>query len=127
MEDGTDRGWKKFYTEENPPSWDNVTNKPSSFTPSSHTHSWASITDKIVVGNEFNIVNAGFKESMWFNYLPINDRSKTATISGYHFGNGAKGYASIRASGFIKSGGNASQLLRADGGVAAFNWSGQSG
>ena len=127
LEGGTDRGWKKFYTEENPPSWDNVTNKPSSFTPSSHTHSWASITDKIVAGNEFNIVNAGFKEGMWFNYLPINDRSKTATISSYHFGNGAKGYASIVASGFIKSGGNASQLLRADGGVAAFNWSGQAG
>lgn len=127
LEGGTDRGWKKFYTEENPPSWDNVTNKPSSFTPSSHTHSWASITDKIVAGNEFNIVNAGFKEGMWFNYLPINDRSKTATISSYHFGNGARGYASIVASGFIKSGGNASQLLRADGGVAAFNWSGQSG
>lgn len=127
LEDGTDRGWKKFYTEENPPSWDNVINKPSSFTPSSHTHTWASITDKLVAGNEFNIVNAGFKESMWFNYLPINDRSKTATISSYHFGNGAKGYTSIIASGFIKSGGNASQLLRADGGVAAFNWSGQSG
>lgn len=127
LENGTDRGWKKFYTEENPPSWDNVINKPSSFTPSSHTHTWASITDKLVAGNEFNIVNAGFKESMWFNYLPINDRSKTATISSYHFGNGAKGYTSIIASGFIKSGGNASQLLRADGGVAAFNWSGQSG
>ena len=107
--------------------WNNVTNKPSTFNPAAHTHSWASITDKIVAGNEFNIVNAGFKESMWFNYLPINDRSKTATISGYHFGNGAKGYASIVASGFIKSGGNASQLLRADGGVAAFNWSGQAG
>ena len=127
LEDGTDRGWKKFYTEENPPSWDNVINKPSSFTPSSHTHTWASITDKLVAGNEFNIVSAGFKEHMWFNYLPINDRSKTATISGYHFGNGARGYTSIIASGFIKSGGNASQLLRADGGVAAFNWSGQSG
>ena len=107
--------------------WNNVTNKPSTFNPAAHTHSWASITGKIVAGNEFNIVNAGFKESMWFNYLPINDRSKTATISGYHFGNGAKGHASIVASGFIKSGGNASQLLRADGGVAAFNWSGQAG
>ena len=107
--------------------WNNVTNKPSTFNPAAHTHSWASITDKIVAGNEFNIVNAGFKEGMWFNYLPINDRSKTATISSYHFGNGAKGYASIVASGFIKSGGNASQLLRADGGVATFNWSGQSG
>lgn len=88
---------------------------------------WTNLPGKIVVGNEFNIVNAGFKEHMWFNYLPINDRSKTATISGYHFGNGNRGYTSIRASGFIKSGGNASQLLRADGGVAAFNWSGQAG
>lgn len=88
---------------------------------------WTNLPGKIVIGNEFNIVNAGFKEGMWFNYLPINDRSKTATISSYHFGNGAKGYTSIIASGFIKSGGNASQLLRADGGVAAFNWSGQSG
>lgn len=99
----------------------------SNFSPIGHTHTWTSITDKIVAGNEFNIVNAGFKESMWFNYLPINDRSKTATIPGYHFGNGARGYASIVASGFIKSGGNASQLLRADGGVSTFNWSGQSG
>lgn len=99
----------------------------SNFSPIGHTHTWTSITDKIVAGNEFNIVNAGFKESMWFNYLPINDRSKTATIPDYHFGNGAKGYASIVASGFIKSGGNASQLLRADGGVSTFNWSGQSG
>lgn len=88
---------------------------------------WTNLPGKIVAGSEFNIVSAGFKEHMWFNYLPINDRSKTATISGYHFGNGARGYTYIIASGFIKSGGNASQLLRADGGVAAFNWSGQSG
>ena len=97
------------------------------FNPSSHTHTWTSITDKIVTGNEFNIVNAGFKEDLWFNYLPINDRSKSATISAYCFGNGNRGYTAVRASGFIKNGGNSAQLLRADGGVAAFNWSGQSG
>lgn len=107
--------------------WNNVTNKPSSFTPSSHTHTWTSITDKIVAGNEFNIVNAGFKEDLWFNYLPINDRSKSATISAYCFGNGNKGYTAVRASGFIKNGGNSKQLLRADGGIATFNWSGQAG
>lgn len=107
--------------------WNNVTNKPSSFTPSSHTHTWTSITDKIVAGNEFNIVNAGFKEDLWFNYLPINDRSKSATISAYCFGNGNKGYTAVRASGFIKNGGNSEQLLRADGGIATFNWSGQAG
>lgn len=97
------------------------------FNPSSHTHTWTSITDKLVAVNEFNIVNAGFKEVLWFNYLPINNRSKSATISAYCFGNGNKGYTAVRASGFIKNGGNENQLLRADGGVAAFNWSGQSG
>lgn len=116
LEGGTDKGWKKFYTEEAPPSWNNITNKPSTFTPAAHTHTWASITDKIVAGNEFNIVNAGFKGSIWFNYLPINDRSKTATILSYHFGNGAKGYASVAASGFAKIGSNNSYVLLGDGG-----------
>ena len=116
LEGGTDRGWKKFYTEENPPSWDNITNKPSTFTPSSHTHTWTSITDKIVAGNEFNIVNAGFKSGMWFNYLPINNRDSTATVQGYHFGNGAKGYTSVIASGFVKNGSSSSYVLLGDGG-----------
>lgn len=159
--------------------WNNITNKPSSFTPSAHehnyvldignnahttfaysksglskdsitwlavwngyelramnknqialsghTHTWTSITDKIVAGNEFNIVNAGFKEDLWFNYLPINDKSKSATIKSYRFANGNRGYTSLVASGFIINGGTSQQLLRADGGVATFNWSGQSG
>lgn len=159
--------------------WNNITNKPSSFTPSAHehnyvldignnahttfaysksglskdsitwlavwngyelramnknqialsghTHTWTSITDKIVADNEFNIVNAGFKEDLWFNYLPINDRSKSATIKSYRFANGNRGYTSLVASGFIINGGTSQQLLRADGGVATFNWSGQSG
>ena len=96
--------------------WSYITNKPSSYTPSSHTHSWTSITDKLVAGNEFNIVNAGFNNKMWFNYVPINDRSKTATITGYHFGNGATGYTSIKASGFIKNGSSSSYVLLGDGG-----------
>lgn len=85
------------------------------FNPASHTHTWTSITDKIVAGNEFNVVNAGFKEDLWFNYLPINDRNKTATISGYHFGNGARGYAAVKASGFIKNGSNDSYVLLGGG------------
>lgn len=97
------------------------------FNPSSHTHTWTSITDKIVSGNQFNIVNAGFKAALWFNYLPINDSSKSATISSYCFGNGNKGYTAVKASGFMINGGTSQQLLRADGGVATFNWSGQSG
>lgn len=101
--------------------WSGITNKPSTFTPASHTHTWASITDKIVAGNEFNIVNAGFNNPLWFNYLPINDRDKTATISQYVMGNGAKGCASVQASGFIKHGSNSSYVLLGDGGHAAIS------
>lgn len=96
--------------------WNNVTNKPGSFTPSSHTHTWTSITDKIVAGNEFNIVNAGFKDNLWLNFLPINDRSKSATIDFYHLGNGHKGYASLIASGFLKNGSSDSYVLLGGGG-----------
>ena len=99
----------------------------SNFSPIGHTHTWTSITDKIVAGNEFNIVNAGFKAGIWFNYVPINDRSKSASIDVYNFGNGNQGYAPLKAASFIKNGGTESQLLRADSGVATFNWSGQSG
>ncbi len=99
--------------------WSGIQNKPSTFNPAPHTHTWASITDKLVAGNEFNIVNAGFKEGMWFNYLPINDRSKTAAIASYIMGNGAKGYASVQASGFIKHGSSNSYVLLGDGGHKA--------
>ena len=75
--------------------WDNVTGKPSSYIPSAHTHSWISITEKLVAGNEFNIVNAEFNGDIWFNYIPINDRSKTATVLSYIFGNGHKGLALV--------------------------------
>lgn len=77
---------------------------------------WTSLPGKIVAGNEFNIVNAGFKSGIWFNYLPINDRNKTAMISNYSFGNGAQGYASVTASGFIKKGSSSSYVLLGDGG-----------
>lgn len=101
--------------------WDNITGKPSSFTPSAHTHSWTSITDKLVDGNEFNIVNAGFNGEIYFNYLPINDRNGTATINRYHFKNGKKGYTLIEASGFIKNGSSSSYVLLGDGGHKAEN------
>ena len=77
---------------------------------------WTNLSGKLVVGNEFNIVNAGFNAEMYFNYLPINNRNSTATVRGYHFGNGAKGYASVQASGFIKTGSNSSYVLLGDGG-----------
>lgn len=99
--------------------WDNVTGKPSSYTPSAHTHSWTSITDKIVAENEFNIVNAGFNSDMYFNYLPINDRNSTAYINSYIFGNGHQGLALVQASGFVKTGSSSSYVLLGDGGHKA--------
>ena len=75
---------------------------------------WTNLPGKLV-GNEFNIVNAGFNDRMWFNYLPINDRSKTATITGYSFGNGHQGYATVTASGFVKSGSSSSYVLLGNG------------
>lgn len=118
---GSDVGTVSYSNSTGSVHWNNVTNKPSSFTPSSHTHTWTSITDKLVAGNEFNIVNAGFNAGMWFNYVPINDGSKTATITGYHFGNGHQGYASIKASGFIKNGSSSSYVLLGDGGHKAIS------
>lgn len=122
---GTWSGWFKlnagYADSAGSVAWDNVTGKPSSYIPSAHTHSWTSITDKIVRGNEFNIVNAGFNEDLWFNYLPINDINKTATIKVYNFGNGAKGYTSIRASGFVKTGSSSNYVLLGDGGHKAIS------
>ena len=77
-----------------------MTNKPSSFTPSSHTHTWTSITDKLVAGNEFNIVNAGYSDTLAINYLPINNRNSSANISTYTMYNGNKGLASVYAKRF---------------------------
>lgn len=99
--------------------WSNITGKPSSYIPSAHTHSWTSITDKLVAGNEFNIVNSGFNSELWFNYLPINNRNSTATVRSYYFGNGAGGQALVQASGFIKSGSSSSYVLLGDGGHKA--------
>ena len=80
---------------------------------------WTNLPGKLVFENEFNIVSAGFNSRIWFNYVPINDRSKTATITGYSFGNGAQGYASVTASGFIKTGSSSSYVLLGDGGHKA--------
>lgn len=80
---------------------------------------WTNLPGKIVAGNEFNIVNAGFNGDMWFNYLPINDRSKSAIISAYYFGNGNKGLATVKASGFVKAGSSSSYVLLGDGGHKA--------
>ena len=58
---------------------------------------WTNLPGKVVGGNEFNIVSAGFNNRMWFNYLPIDNRNSSAAISQYIMGNGNKGLASVYA------------------------------
>lgn len=57
---------------------------------------WTNLPGK-VWGNEFNIVNAGFNNQLYFNYLPIDNRNGSAAISQYIMGNGNKGLASVYA------------------------------
>lgn len=64
---------------------------------------WTNLPGKLA-GNEFNIVSAGFNNRMWFNYLPIDNRNSSATISQYVMGNGNKGLASVYAYRFKADG-----------------------
>lgn len=61
---------------------------------------WTNIPGKIVAGNEFNIVNAGYSDTLAINYLPINNRNSSANISTYTMYNGNRGLASVYAKRF---------------------------
>lgn len=65
---------------------------------------WTNLPGKVMGGNEFNIVNSGYNNSLWFNYLPIDNRNSSATITQYRMGNGNKGLASVYAYRFIADG-----------------------
>ncbi len=65
---------------------------------------WTNLPGKIVAGNEFNIVNAGFNSWLWLNYLPVDNRNSSAAISQYNMGNGNKGLASVYAYRFKADG-----------------------
>lgn len=65
--------------------------------------------------NNSNTVTENQLFKSWSD-LYYNPKNKRLTVGG-----------SVVASSFVKSGGTSQQLLRADGGIATFNWSGQSG
>lgn len=71
----------------------------------------------LVWSNQNNTNNATENQlyKSWSD-LYYNPKNKRLTVGG-----------SVVASSFVKSGGTSQQLLRADGGIATFNWSGQSG
>lgn len=61
---------------------------------------WTNLPGKIVAGNEFNIVSAGYNNTLAINYLPIDNRNGSATITQYNIYNGNKGLASVYAKRF---------------------------
>lgn len=65
--------------------------------------------------NNSNTVTENQLFKSWSD-LYYNPKNKRLTVGG-----------SVVASSFVKRGGTSQQLLRADGGIATFNWSGQSG
>ena len=71
---------------------------------STSNFNWTNLPGKVVAGNEFNIVNAGYNSELWFNYLPIDNRNSSAAISQYNMGNGNKGLASVYAYRFKAEG-----------------------
>lgn len=71
---------------------------------STSNFNWTNLPGKVVLGNEFNIVNAGYNNQLWFNYLPIDNRNSSAAISQYNMCNGNKGLASVYAYRFKAEG-----------------------
>lgn len=61
---------------------------------------WTNLPGKVVAGNEFNIVSAGYNNTLAINYLPIDNRNGSATITQYNIYNGNKGLASVYAHRF---------------------------
>ena len=65
---------------------------------------WTNLPGKVVAGKEFNIVNAGYNNTLAINYLPIDNRNGSATITQYNIYNGNRGLASVYAYRFKADG-----------------------
>lgn len=64
--------------------------------------------------NEITTVPSAFSGDLWFNYRTIGGAD--GNISNYMIGNGAAGYASVKAKGFIKNGSSDNYILLGGGG-----------
>lgn len=71
---------------------------------STSNFNWTNLPGKVVAGNEFNIVNAGYNNTLAINYLPIDNRNGSATITQYNIYNGNRGLASVYAYRFKADG-----------------------
>lgn len=65
-------------------SWNNITGKPTTFTPSAHTHKWAEITDHITKVSQLTN-DSGYLTShqSLSDYLKINDAANTYSKLGH--------------------------------------------
>lgn len=67
----------KYATSAGSVAWNNVTGRPSTFTPSAHTHKWADITDHITKLSQLTNDKGFVTGSVSGNTITINDSSTT--------------------------------------------------
>lgn len=80
-EAGTIGSWNEFYHTGNKPDWTEITNKPSSFTPASHTHTLAQISD---LNSSWDSILKASATSATFTPKAHNQASNTITaMTGY--------------------------------------------
>jgi hypothetical protein len=92
--------------------------KIGSYAASSHTHTFAQITNKITRTNEFNFVDSEYA-TMWFNFRRASDTVATTLTTDFYFGRGdasSSVYASLNAEGFKKRGSDNTYVLLGGGG-----------
>lgn len=65
--------------------------------------------------NEWTVIPSEYSGLLWLNYRTFGGYN--GDLTEYYMGNGKQGFASVRASAFIKNGGTSSQFLKADGSV----------
>lgn len=66
------------------------------------------------------MVPSGFSGDLWLNYRTAS-WGTDGNITNYHMGNGATGYANVKACGFIKNGYNDNYVLLAGGGTESIS------
>lgn len=86
-----------------------------------HTHTFASITNKVVHTNEFNFMDSEYS-TIWLNYRRASDTAATTPTTDFYFGRGntsSSPQAYLNAEGFKKRGSSSAYVLLGDGGHKA--------
>lgn len=78
-----------------------------------------SMNDLVHYGNEITMVPSGYTGGLWYNYRTCGGTN--GSITEYNLGNGAAGYASVRAAGFVMNSSTNDYVLLGGGGHAAIS------